>query len=189
MPEYKQSPDFFTKFVTVVILILIAVNIYTGATIQEVGIPGVFMVKFGEKEETKTPEPSQYINPVSIEAENYNESSAHVLALDSGSSRILGYINDEEWTRYDYINLGTGKIRSITARVASGENGGIFEVRLDSPTGTLIGMCEVPSTGGWENWQIITCDPINDVESFTSIYFVYKGQGTYLFNIDWVEFK
>lgn len=195
MSDNKGS-DFLSKFVTIVFLVLVLSNIITGATIQEVGIPGVFMVKFRDKEEGQgetAPAPEitspEQINPTRIEAENYNESSAHVLAVDGGSSRILGYINNQEWTRYDSINLGVGEVQSIMARVASAENGGTLEIRLDDPTGTLIGICDAPPTGGWENWQTITCDTAKDVTDFSSIYFVFKGSGTYLFNLDWVDFR
>jgi hypothetical protein len=196
MSENKQSPDLFMRFITIAFLALIAYNIYMGATIEKVGIPGL-MVDFKWKEDkeeettkaTEAPEASTFINPVRIEAENYNESSAHVLAVDGGSSRILGYINDQEWTRYDSINLGAGEVQSIMARVASAESGGTLEIRLDDPAGTLIGMCNAPTTGGWENWQTITCDTAKDVTDFTSIYFVFKGSGTYLFNLDWVDIR
>ncbi len=38
-----------TVVFAVVVLALIAYNLYTGATIQEIGIPGLFTIKFGEK--------------------------------------------------------------------------------------------------------------------------------------------
>jgi arabinoxylan arabinofuranohydrolase len=190
MPDNKPSSDFFSKALTAVILILVIVNIYTGATIQEIGIPGIFMVKFGEKEEqTETLPSSQYVNPVRIEAENYNEASAHVLVMEGGGVRFLGYLNDGEWTKYDYVNLGSGKIHSITAKVASDDSGGSLEIRLDGPNGKLIGICDIPFTGGWENWQTVSCDTAGDVADFSSIYFVHKGYGTYLYNMDWLDLK
>ena len=37
----------------IIILLLVLWNIYTGATVQEVGIPGVFSIKFGKTEKVK----------------------------------------------------------------------------------------------------------------------------------------
>lgn len=144
------------------------------------------------------PPPQQYptstpmiarIKPTHIEAESYTTSSAHVLRQDDGGISFLGYINDGEWTKYENINMDSGEIHSLSARIASAENGGTIEVRLDNPNGKIVGICQVPNTGGWQTWQTISCDITNTVSETNTIYLVYKGSGTYLFNIDWLDFN
>jgi hypothetical protein len=190
MNENRQGSGFLMKAVFVVVLLVVAWNIYTGATVQEIGIPGLFTIEFGPGEQRSDLSiSSKRINPVRVEAENYDEASAHVLAMEGGGTRFLGYINDGEWTRYDNINLGSGEMRFLSARVASAENGGVIEVHLDSPSGRIVGICHAPPTGGWETWQTVSCEINDNVTNVNSIYFVYRGKGTYLFNIDWLDFK
>ena len=49
-----------------------------------------------------------------------------------------------DWFRWNVMNL-TG-ITGVTMRAASSTAGAAFEVRQGSPTGTLIGTLNVPST-------------------------------------------
>jgi hypothetical protein len=80
-----------------------------------------------------------------------------------------------------------GGLTSFNARVASAGSGGDIQVRLDSPTGTLIGTCVVPVTGGWQTWTTETCN-ITATSGTHTIYLVYTGGGGNLFNIEWFSF-
>lgn len=70
------------------------------------------------------------------------------------------------------------------ATITSGE----IEIRLDSADGTLIGVCEIKNTGGWNNWQTFTTQ-VKKVEGVHDLYFVFKGGDGEMFNLDYWKFK
>lgn len=52
----NQSPtNWFMKIIITLVIILVGYNLYTGATVQEIGIPGIFVIKFREPTPTPTP--------------------------------------------------------------------------------------------------------------------------------------
>ncbi len=61
--------------------------------------------------------------------------------------------------------------------------GGTIEVHVDSATGTLIGTCTVPSTGGWQKWATQTCK-ITPTSGVHTLCLVYSGG----FNVEWFSF-
>ncbi len=67
--------------------------------------------------------------------------------------------------------------------VASNKTGGSIEIRLGSPTGTLVGTLPVPNTGGFQSWQEKSVT-INTVTGVHNVYFVFKGNSASLFNVD-----
>ena len=72
-------------------------------------------------------------------------------------------------------NLAFGSCTSaFTARVASTAAGGSIAIHLDSKTGTLIGTCSVPATGGTQAWANATCS-ITGATGLHDIYFVFSG--------------
>lgn len=63
----------------------------------------------------------------------------------------IGWIERGDWVRYEAFDFGT-RAREVELRVASATSGGLIELRLDNPTGPLIGTASVPHTGGWQDW-------------------------------------
>jgi hypothetical protein len=125
-----------------------------------------------------------------IEAESYANESSHVGIVEcSEGGDLLGWINDGEWVSYDHVNFGSGGYATFQARIASDEQGGEIEIRLDDANGQGVGICQIPNTGGWQNWLTITCGLTNDIEGERTIYLLFNGQGEYLYNINWIEFK
>ncbi|RIE03224.1 beta-glucosidase [Cohnella faecalis] len=60
---------------------------------------------------------------------------------------------------------------SFEARVSAAENGTI-EIRLGSPAGEIVGVCEVPATGGTQAWHTLTCAvnvPVGRHETFLTL--------------------
>ena len=62
--------------------------------------------------------------------------------------------------------------------------GGSIAIHLGSPTGTLIGTCTIPDTGGWQTWVTETC-PITATTGSQDIYLVYTAG----LNIEWLSFQ
>ncbi|AQQ70598.1 Arabinoxylan arabinofuranohydrolase precursor [Limihaloglobus sulfuriphilus] len=53
-------------------------------------------------------------------------------------------------------------------------NGGAIEVRLDNPDGPILGLCEIPNTGGWQDWQTFKID-INPINPSHGISLTFVG--------------
>lgn len=125
-----------------------------------------------------------------IEAEGYAEASSHVDTTEcSEGGRLLGWINNGEWVSYNHVDFGSGGYKTFRARIASAEQGGEIDIRLDGINGQSIGVCQAPATGDWQNWVTITCNINSDVTGERTIYLLFRGQGEYLYNINWFEFS
>lgn len=98
---------------------------------------------------------------------------------------MLTNISQGDYTSLKGVDFGTGA-KTFEVRAASGSNGGTVEVRLDSPTGTLVATCTIDKTDGWQAWKTFSCN----VTSFTgvkNVYFVYKGSNE-PFRLNWFRF-
>jgi beta-glucosidase len=119
------------------------------------------------------------------EAESFSSQSGVQVETCAEGGQSLGYIENGDYTVYNSIDL-TGKT-GFKARVATANPGGNIEVRLDSLTGTLVGTCAVTATGGWQNWNLATCN-ITSTSGTHNIYLKYTGGTGYLFNLNWFKF-
>ena len=45
----------------------------------------------------------------------------------------------------------------------------------------------MPVTGGWQDWEEVTCDVVG-AEGTHDLYLVFSGGESYLFNVDWWQF-
>ncbi|HTJ79477.1 MAG TPA: carbohydrate-binding protein [Rariglobus sp.] len=115
-----------------------------------------------------------------LAAASYNSMLGVTAETCAEGGQDLGYINGSDWTAYNNMNL-TG-VTKFAARIASAGSGGNIEVRLDSPTGTLVGTCTVPVTGGWQTYQNVYCN-VSGVSGTRNVYLVYTGGSGFLFNI------
>jgi arabinoxylan arabinofuranohydrolase len=124
-----------------------------------------------------------------IEAENYNEQSGIQAeeCTDTGGGQNVGYIENGDYTVYKDVYFDTDAA-SFQARVASDTNGGKIEIRLDSPTGTLIGICSVAGTGGWQVWSDLKCN-VSGVTGKHDLYLIFTGEDDYLFNLNYFLFS
>ena len=66
----------------------------------------------------------------------------------------IGWIEQGDWVRYESFDFGT-VTREVELRVASATVGGRIELRLDGPTGRLLGTAVVPHTGDWQKWTTV----------------------------------
>jgi len=76
------------------------------------------------------------------------------------------------------------------ACVASEEDGGLIEVRLDALNGNVIATIQVPNTGAEDAWkeveaQIRSRRPIKGVHD---VYFLFRGGDKELYNFDYWKF-
>ncbi len=129
------------------------------------------------------------IDPFSkIEAEEYN----NMLGIqtentaDEGGGLNVGWIETGDWLMFSGIDF-TG-IKSVDTRLATSNSTSTIEIRIDSPTGDLIGTVTVPNTGGFQAWETANTQ-LSDVSGTHDVYLVFKGATGYLCNINWLQFK
>jgi cytochrome c len=106
---------------------------------------------------------------------------------DTGAGQNIGFIEDGDWVSYNPVSLKD--IRALNFRVASAGAGGNIEVRLDSPTGQLVGTAAVTPTGGWQTWTNVNLPLTSPPAGTHTLYLVFRHptDNGGLFNLNWVE--
>jgi arabinoxylan arabinofuranohydrolase len=130
----------------------------------------------------------KYVNPY-YKNTAVNMNNEHGIETEKCSEGELNVSNIEngDWMKVRGVDFGDGAA-SFEARVASATSGGNIELRLDSPTGTLVGTCAVQGTSGWQNWATKTCT-VSGAKGIHDLYLKFTGGSGYLFNISWWQFK
>ncbi len=123
-----------------------------------------------------------------IEAESFSSQSGIQLETcsDSGAGQDIGYIQNGDYVVFSGIDFGSGAA-SFSARIASANSGGNIEIHLDSLSGTLIGTCTVPGTGGWQSWVTQTCN-VSGATGVHDVYLKFTGGSQDLMNLNWFQF-
>ena len=114
------------------------------------------------------------------EAENHNGMSGVVVQdlPTAGEGQAITDCNDGDWVAYNNVDFGSGTgTSSMNLRIASQESNGSIELRLGSPTGTLIGTANVAGTGGWQNWITLNV-PLTGAAGVQNLYLVFKKPDT-----------
>jgi fibronectin type 3 domain-containing protein len=123
---------------------------------------------------------SGYAAIMPISAANYaSMSGVATETCVEGGQDITSIVNGD-WSAYNSINL-TG-VNTFVARVASAGAGGNIEIHLDSPSGTWVGTCPVPGTGGSQTYVNAYCK-VSGTSGTHNVYLVYTGGGN-LFNVE-----
>lgn len=130
----------------------------------------------------------KYINPYErVEGETMSDYKGIETEVCSAGGMNLAFIDNNDFTMVEGVDFGTSGANSIAVRLASTKTGGSIEIRTGSATGTLIGTVTVPNTGGNQTWQTITAN-VAKTTGVHNVYFVFKGNGSSLFNIDYWKF-
>lgn len=130
----------------------------------------------------------------------YNRVEAETIAFSYGlkNDRLAGAhhyitsIHTGDWIKVRAVDFGQeGAPKSFLACVASEEDGGLIEVRLDALNGNVIATIQVPNTGAEDAWkeveaQIRSRRPIKGVHD---VYFLFRGGDKELYNFDYWMFK
>jgi hypothetical protein len=131
-----------------------------------------------------TPPPvSSPTNFVAYDARNF--------AAGSGVTRGAGYItslDQGDWVAYRGIDFGAGAT-SFAAGIAAanGYGGKTIQIRLDSPTGAVIGTITVPTTGSATTFKTMSVS-ISKVTQVHDVYLTFAG-GTGVGNVSWFKFS
>jgi hypothetical protein len=121
------------------------------------------------------------------EAETIAWSSGVETEPASEGGMNVGYIDNGDYIKVKGVAFGAGAT-SFSARVASAASGGKIELRLGGTSGTVVGTCTVPGTGGWQTWTTITC-PVSGATGTQDLYLRFTGGSGSLFNVNWWQFS
>jgi len=122
--------------------------------------------------------------PGKVEAEAYT--SMHGVqsenTWDAGGGQNIGWIDNNDWMDYS-VNPTTTGTYTVKFRVASGGSGAKFQVKKSD--GTVLATVDVPSTGGWQNWQTVTANVTLTAGTQTLRIQSITWNG---WNINWMDF-
>ena len=129
------------------------------------------------------------VNPfVRQEAETFAAQSGIETEKCSEGGMDVGYIQNGDWVKIAGVDFGSTGAHGFTARVASNGAGGNIEIRTGSSTGTLIGTCSVPATGGWQTWTTRTTT-VTTTTGVHDVYLRFTGGSSFLFNFNYWQFN
>jgi arabinoxylan arabinofuranohydrolase len=121
-----------------------------------------------------------------VEGETMAFGSGIEVEDSSDGGRNLSNLENGDYIKLRAVDFLTGPV-SFEASVASATSGGTIELRIDGVDGALIGTCPVGSTGGWQSWELVSCE-VSEVTDLHDLYLVFTGPGGFLFNIDYWQF-
>jgi glucosylceramidase len=128
-----------------------------------------------------------------VQAESFSGQSGGITTETcKEGGQDVSSIQNGRYIYFDNVDFGAGGIQCFEARIASGGPaaypGCFIEARLDSPTGTLVGTCEIePETGGWQTWVSKACS-ITGATGVHTLYLVFTGATGNLFSLNWFKF-
>ncbi|MBP5362050.1 MAG: family 43 glycosylhydrolase [Ruminococcus sp.] len=133
------------------------------------------------------PDQLEPLNPFErVEAETICWSEGIKTEKDESNSVCIGSIKKGSYIKVAGVDFGDGADK-FTASVASAESGGNIELHLDSKTGPIVGNLKTGGTGGWHNWEEVSCD-VSGASGEHDLYLVFNGGDGYLMNVDWWKF-
>lgn len=99
---------------------------------------------------------------------------------------LVGYINDGDFVEYEVL-VEKDDVFSAVFQVSSLNGGGRFELIVDDQYITTI---QVPSTGGWNNWETINLDNISLEAGKHTMRLAFEAESNqYLLNLHSIEFQ
>ena len=122
---------------------------------------------------------TRLLQPRHRQAEHFTTQSGGVVRVAQPAAEggyTAGSINNGDWIAFPRYHLANAT--RFTGRVSSGGPGGTIEVRAGSPSGTLLGIIAVPSTGAWNVFTNVATNLAPAPTTTTTLYLVFKGTGS-----------
>jgi hypothetical protein len=94
---------------------------------------------------------------------------------------------DGAYIKVKGVNFGAGA-KTFRAFVSVSAGEGKVELRLDRPTGPLIGTCAFPQTGGATAWATASCS-VRDARGVHDLFLVFAGNPSAALRVDWWQFE
>ena len=123
------------------------------------------------------------LQPRVRQAEHFTQSNGVQLSApgDAHGGSAVGFIDNGDWIMFRPYTLAG--VQSFSARVGAVAGGNTLSLRVDSPTGPLVGQVTVPATGGYGVFQSVT-GAITQQTGTRDLYLVFTGAGGGLYDID-----
>ena len=142
----------------------------------------------------KGPVPVGFLNPYKrVEAETMAWSQKCSISQNDEIGVYVSEIRSNGYVKVGEVNFGDQSPQSFSASLAAGLDGGILEVRADSVSGVLLASIDVPRTGGWEQFKVLSSKIKEKITGTHDVYFCFNGQnitaGRELFNFDYWIFN
>lgn len=132
-------------------------------------------------------EPVGTLNPYKrTEAETMAWSQGLKTAKDDESGMYVTSIHNRDFLQVKAVDFDKGA-KTFEVRAATITKGKI-EIRLDGLDGTLLGVCDISNTGGWNTWKTFVTD-VEKVGGVHDLYLVFRGGDGEMFNMDYWRFK
>ncbi|MGJ8695732.1 MAG: carbohydrate-binding protein [Verrucomicrobiaceae bacterium] len=107
---------------------------------------------------------------------------------DVDGDQNIGWISNGDWLRYDQLTLAENASARFRIAREPGTAQPQIQVRLGSPTGTIVGIINVPETIGWQDWETIEVELSNAAGTY-DVYLVFQEIGSAtnasMMNLNW----
>jgi endoglucanase len=117
-----------------------------------------------------------------VQAESYNEMLGVQVenTTDAGGGQNVGWIDTNDWLKYNNISIPANGSYKLEYRVASPNSTGVLSQDLNSGT-IQLGTIAIPNTGGWQTWQTISRTVSINAGTYSFGIFATSGG----WNINW----
>jgi arabinoxylan arabinofuranohydrolase len=124
----------------------------------------------------------------------YKRTEAETIAWSQGLKTDKGAngmyvtgIDSDDYSKVKGVDFGKGA-KEFIASVASSSPAALIELRLDSPTGKVVGTLKVERTENLENWVVQSCK-VSRQPGIHDVYFVFQGTSNNTLRFDWWQFN
>lgn len=116
----------------------------------------------------------QFFLSNTFDGESHPNDNSRVREISNGN---VGALRPNTWVRYDSFNFGERSVQFLI-NASSGANGGNIQLRVDSPTGPILGSVAVTNTGSWENFDLFGADLNGNASGIKDLYLIFRGNGS-----------
>jgi beta-glucanase (GH16 family) len=158
---------------------------WPGFTVDESALPATMYIDYVRvysSDDGTSTEDGPINIPSTVEAENWTNMSGVQTesTSDNGGGLNVGWIDAGDWMSYAGLKVQASGYYIIQYRVASLNGGGQLSADLNAGT-TVLGVLDIPNTGGWQNWTTISHTVY--LEAGTHSFGIYAASGGW--NINW----
>ena len=123
-----------------------------------------------------------------IEAEWFYEISGDIHKQGTASDGfVLSNIKDNDWVKFANVSFDR-KYRKFVAKASLEGETGCIEIRIDSPDGKLLGIVDLTSLAGADNYQDVSCKLLGLVGK-RDVFLKFRKLNNGTVSIDWFKFR
>ncbi|MCI2417529.1 protein kinase [Saccharopolyspora sp. K220] len=127
-----------------------------------------------------------------LQAESFATQTGDVTAGQDETGSFIGPIDNGDGVRIANVDFGATPARQVSARLRTWVDDGVrakIEIRLDDPTGEVVGKINVTSTVGGQTWKTVPVDLQRPLSGKHDVYLTFAAdQAEDFMNLDWLQF-